>query len=958
MILSRIRSSAHRADWLALLLLAAWPFIFYYRAALRQVVFYFGDIFLFFFPTHLSYANALHQGRLPLWEPNMLAGFPLFAEGQIGALYPLHPLLYGLLPIDIATNYDILLHIAWVAVGTYLFARTLKLQPPSAFLAAFAFSTGGFFAPRLQHMSVIATASWLPWLLWAWEQHERTLDWRERMRWFALIAVMSGIQLLGGHPQFAFSTALLMGLYGIVRWNRGVELTGPIGDRLGRVIGRWSPARWNVPPRPARIVRWLVEYFAPTRVVPMVCAFVLGAGIAAAQLMPTFELAGFTNRATGLEARFFNAFSLRPIHFALLVDPFLLGNPWPKVSVEVIGYVGLLTLTLAAGAILVRRDRRIVFFVFVALAALSLGTGDQNLIYRAMRHLPLFNYFRVPSRFLFWFTFAAAMLAGFTLDYLLERARITERWTPVQKLTLLVFAVLIAAIVGLVPILPLETWLLVWTWLPLLLALVAAWILLGARRGLFTRTTLAALVVGVTVIDMALFASVYSKTYNATTTVSDFFKPPDSLSALNGLSMQEGRVYTSLWIYPWQSVMRESLYPNIGMIYGVPNAIGYTPLLPQYTSEYLEDLTAPLANLMNVKYYLIPQLLAVSPRTEGDDLYNKFNLNPLDRDVAIPPTPAVKLAVISSLSQSVDYKPGTVVADIHLTTAEGGLITLPLRVGTDTGEWAYERSDVRKVIPYPMPQVATSFPAGSALPIEMHTGHTYRSEFYLSDMAVARTITGIYVYPQIDPGLVHVDQMILVAPDGRELSVAHLANLDDQHLVYRTNDVAIYENPDVLPRAFIVHDASVLDDSEAAEEIFQADFKPADRLILASGEPVHAGTAQRADENVQIVEYKPERLAMTVRANADGFVLLSDTWFPGWVARVDGAQMPIQRADLVFRAVRISPGEHHIEMEYQPESLRNGTIVSVLALLLVGILVLSSYRLTVQTSRRRRTVVI
>ncbi len=678
----------------------------------------------------------------------------------------------------------------------------------------------------------------------------------------------------------------------------------------------------------------------------MVCAFALGAAIAAAQLMPILELAGFTNRATGLEARFFNAFSLRLIHFALLLDPFLLGNPWPKVSVEVIGYVGLVTLALAVGAILARRDRRIVFFLFIALVALFLGTGDQNLVYRAMRHMPLFNYFRVPSRFLFWFTFAAALLAGFTLDYLLERARVTERWTLVQKLTLLALTALVAAVVGLVPSVPLDTWLLVWNWLPLVLAFVAAWILLGARRGLFTRTTLVALVVGVTVIDMALFAAVYSKTYNAMTPVSDFYERPDSLSALKGLSMQEGRAFTSLWIYPWQSVMRESLYPNIGMTYGVPNAIGYTPLLPQYTSEYLEGMTAPLANLMNIKYYLIPQMLAVDAKSEGDDLRNDFNLNPVDRDIAIPPTAAIKLRLTSSLSQSVDWKPGTVVADIHLTTADGGLITIPLRVGIETGEWAFERSDVRKVIPYSMPPIATSFPAGSALPMEMHAGHTFRSEFVLSEDGRARTITGVYIYPQVDAGLVHVDQMILVAPDGTESSIAHLVNLDDQMLVYRTNDVAIYENPDVLPRTFIVHDASVLDDAETAEEIFQADFRPADRLIIADGEPVHAGSRQRADENVQIVEYKPEHLAMTVRASADGYVFLSDTWFPGWVARVDGVQAPIQRADFVFRAVRVTPGDHRIEMDYQPQSLRNGTIVSVLALFFVAVLVMLSYRLT------------
>ncbi len=135
----RERIERNKSDSLAIFLLAAWPFVFFFPATLRQAVFAFGDIFLFFFPTHLAYANALREFRLPLWEPRILDGFPLFAEGQIGALYPTHPFLYGLLPIDLATNYDILIHLAWVAVGMYLFARALKLHPAAAFLAAFAF---------------------------------------------------------------------------------------------------------------------------------------------------------------------------------------------------------------------------------------------------------------------------------------------------------------------------------------------------------------------------------------------------------------------------------------------------------------------------------------------------------------------------------------------------------------------------------------------------------------------------------------------------------------------------------------------------------------------------------------------------------------------------------------------------------------------------------------------------
>lgn len=918
-LLSQIRSSFRRStsDWLAVFFLALWSPVLFWQEALRQTVFSFGDIFLFFYPTRLAYANALREGRLPLWEPKMLAGFPLFAEGQIGALYPTHPLLYGLLPVDIATNWDILFHLSWVAVGTYLFARVIKLQPASAFLAAFAFATGGFFYARLQHMSVLATAAWLPWLLWAWEKFEREPVLAKRLRWFVLLALMSGTQLLGGHPQFAFSSALLIALYAAVRWKRDET---PLAHPRWLDDHRYLLRAWNL----------VFEYFDPVRLLPLGLFFFIGAALAAVQLMPTFELAGFTNRASGLDARFFNAYSLRLPHFLMLFSPFLLGNPYPFVSVEVMGYVGALTLFLAIAAPFVRRDRRVLFFVVIALSALFLGLGDQNVFYRALRHLPLFNYFRVPSRFLFWYTFAAAMLAGIAFDWLLARAPVTPTLTRGQKVTLAIFFVVIATIVGLIPSVPLSAWLALWVYLPLVLGLFAVWVILGARRGLFTRTTLMALVLGITVADLALFAAVYDHTYDSSTSVADFYQPPDVLSALKGLSPQDGRVLTSTWIIPWQQVERASLYPNISLIYGIPSAIGYTPLLPQRMGDILEEMGPALFNLMNIRYYLIPQMLPTDSTIEAGDTFNPFALDPIDRDLALPPTPASKIEITSAVSQSTDWKAGEVVADIYLSTADGRLLDVPLRLGTDTAEWAFERSDVRRSLPYAMPTPATSFPASSSFPPESHLGHTFLAQVDLATNGPAPVITGMYVYPKVNQGLLRIERVTLISPEGTPVSVAHLVGRDDQYITYRSNDVVVYENPDALPRAFIVHQAVVVDDATLDRELYRRDWNPQNLLYLSDGEPLQAGDAQRPDEQVRIVEYGDERVVLSVHASADGYVFLSDAWFPGWTATVDGVAQPIRRADSAFRAIRVTPGDHRIEMEYHPSSLLQGALVSLL----------------------------
>ena len=77
-----------RIPLFACLLLAVWPFLFFWQFAGGQQIFFFGDTAQFWYPTHVAYANALRAGHLPLWTPEIFGGFPLYAEMQIGALYP------------------------------------------------------------------------------------------------------------------------------------------------------------------------------------------------------------------------------------------------------------------------------------------------------------------------------------------------------------------------------------------------------------------------------------------------------------------------------------------------------------------------------------------------------------------------------------------------------------------------------------------------------------------------------------------------------------------------------------------------------------------------------------------------------------------------------------------------------------------------------------------------------
>ena len=82
-------------------------------------------------------------------------------------------------------------------------------------------------------------------------------------------------------------------------------------------------------------------------------------------------------------------------------------------------------------------------------------------------------------------------------------------------------------------------------------------------------------------------------------------------------------------------------------------------------------------------------------------------------------------------------------------------------------------------------------------------------------------------------------------------------------------------------------------------------------------------------EAVSVRTPDEERVEMTAELGCAGVVVLSDNWFPGWRATLDGQAVEILRADGALRAVAVPRGRHRIAMEYRPESVYWGAVVSV-----------------------------
>jgi hypothetical protein len=84
----------------------------------------------------------------------------------------------------------------------------------------------------------------------------------------------------------------------------------------------------------------------------------------------------------------------------------------------------------------------------------------------------------------------------------------------------------------------------------------------------------------------------------------------------------------------------------------------------------------------------------------------------------------------------------------------------------------------------------------------------------------------------------------------------------------------------------------------------------------------------------EIVRYEPEMVELEVKAEKDCFLLFQDTYYPGWVADVDGMRQPILKTDLGFRAVQLPAGDHSVVMKFRPMSFKLGLGLTCLGIIL------------------------
>ncbi|MBA3261565.1 MAG: YfhO family protein [Thermoleophilaceae bacterium] len=156
-------------------------------------------------------------------------------------------------------------------------------------------------------------------------------------------------------------------------------------------------------------------------------------------------------------------------------------------------------------------------------------------------------------------------------------------------------------------------------------------------------------------------------------------------------------------------------------------------------------------------------------------------------------------------------------------------------------------------------------------------------------------------------------------------------------VAYDGPDARVYRNPSALPRAFLVDRQVVAPSAEAARDAVTAANFPARSVAVTEKRipGIPEGTAASAAGSARISSYRDEHVVLNTDAERRALLVLTDSWFPGWKASVDGRDVPIERVDYLIRGVPVPAGKHEVEFRYEPASWRAGWIVSLLALIAI-----------------------
>jgi hypothetical protein len=346
--------------------------------------------FCYFWDFHKSWSLS-HP--LPLWGSSYQCGMPMYAYWQSGYLYPVTWILFGPLSPHVGIHLFYAFHFSLGIFGFLKLGPALRLKPFAAYWGGLCFALSGTMLARYEHATFLAGWAWLPLVLAAF----LALRASPGPKTLILYAGSVALQALGGHPQASAAAAILIGIFSLA------SLFRPGAARGARA---WSFAGH------ALALIWCLPL-----------------------LIPFLDLVHQTDRYDGIawegssaspesgtkgdfDFGKFSTGGMRPLHLASLAAAHALGTPsngswWGgEAWGEVFAYIGCLGLFFCFFASPRRAGPAMRWLWAVGLIGLWMAFGPRLGASQIQFHIPFFNDFRRPARFLILFVLGLSALSA------------------------------------------------------------------------------------------------------------------------------------------------------------------------------------------------------------------------------------------------------------------------------------------------------------------------------------------------------------------------------------------------------------------------------------------------------------------------------------------------------------------------------------------------------------------
>jgi hypothetical protein len=902
-------------------------------------------------PTFKKAARIIsHLHGLP-WNANLSLGRPFLAEATSANFSPIRlPLMIW--PSPEMWDAFLLARLFVAGLFTYLLAKRLGLAKPAAFGATVAFAFSGYFMlyVNMEHPDIYIT---MPVLLYAFDLLlERPGPGRMA---FAVVAVALGVLAFNPQP------AVVLLLYGA-------------GYYLARAFV---------------VFRDGGDFRPWPRILPLGLALGLGVGLTAFKLVPFLELSGSLGFG-GLGTHGHTGRGLGFDHLRFLVSlfvPYFDGAPLSNYQgtgwTGIRNYVGVVVPLLAFIGLWNRPAMRKGGWFFLVAAVIVLAKIYGVPVVQWLGRLPVLKYIDYGLYASPLVTFSMAMLSGIGLDQL---ARSGWRWWHLP-LAVAAFALLLGWLVwlnrGILDTVPTNHLVLHLTFASCLIVASAAMIA-ATRWRLVTVHTGIALLIGLMVVELFTFT---------TPTKGEFADLADVVYGRTDVTIIDRPQRHETFVEaPYISFLKEDtskyrvigldgvLYPNATEAYDLDDIRGLTAISVEryvkYVREFIDPSVVfqwrggdwppmdtkggplllgsnPMFDLLNVKYVvtteafplaytyeLAAQFLPAVPETGSSGRLTVFDVDgekeavlfehpPNSLSYSFTPSEESRFLLFKLALDPQVWEPAKgdgVLFKVSAQGDEGNEVLFSKWVdpknNPDDRRWIDGVVDLEAFIGRPLTLLLSTSPGET--PIWDWAGWG-----------------GLRLAPSPDTTI-----------DESSSSQFELAY---------DGEVQIYQNRNALSRAFVVHRAVLAPEESAAVALMrQPDFAPSAEAVVEGSVPesqmAALASSPAADgSSVEITNYSDNQVKLVSHMDNPGLLVLSDAYYPGWKAYVDGKQTPIYATDVALRSVFLPAGEHSVEFTYSPASFKLGAAVSIASLAALMLYVIwRPLRIAAERSLRRR----